>query len=125
MITVFYDGKCGLCTKEINYYRKIAPVGVFDWQDITVSMAGLTREGISLSDGLRWLHAKDSQGQLHVGVAAFILIWAQLKNWRWLAVLVGLPGVRSLAGWAYRRFANWRFQRLTHCQIAAKQDQST
>ena len=22
---VFYDGKCGLCSKEINYYKRIAP----------------------------------------------------------------------------------------------------
>ena len=30
MITVFYDGKCGLCSKEIKYYRRIAISGVFD-----------------------------------------------------------------------------------------------
>ena len=35
MITVFYDGKCGLCSKEINHYIKIAPEGIFNWQDIT------------------------------------------------------------------------------------------
>ena len=37
MITVFYDGKCGLCSKEINHYRKVAPSGIFSWQDITES----------------------------------------------------------------------------------------
>ena len=26
MITVYYDGKCGLCSKEINYYNKISQV---------------------------------------------------------------------------------------------------
>ena len=35
LITVFYDGKCGLCSKEINHYKKIAPQGIFNWQDIT------------------------------------------------------------------------------------------
>ena len=29
MIEVFYDGKCGLCSKEISYYQGIAPVGIF------------------------------------------------------------------------------------------------
>ena len=29
MIKVFYDGKCGLCSKEINHYRKIAGAGIF------------------------------------------------------------------------------------------------
>ena len=35
MITVFYDGKCSLCSKEIKYYRNIAPVETFYWLDIT------------------------------------------------------------------------------------------
>ena len=26
---VFYDGKCGLCSKEINYYKKISPDNIF------------------------------------------------------------------------------------------------
>ncbi|MDE4948910.1 DUF393 domain-containing protein, partial [Francisella tularensis subsp. holarctica] len=28
MIKVFYDGLCGLCTKEINQYKKIAPKNI-------------------------------------------------------------------------------------------------
>ncbi|MDG1286309.1 MAG: DCC1-like thiol-disulfide oxidoreductase family protein [Rickettsiales bacterium] len=35
MLTVYYDGKCGLCNKEIRYYQRIAPVGVFLWVDVT------------------------------------------------------------------------------------------
>ena len=34
MTIVYFDGKCGLCSKEIRYYQKIAPKGVFEWQDI-------------------------------------------------------------------------------------------
>ena len=30
----FFDGKCGLCSKEISYYQGIAPVGIFVWKDI-------------------------------------------------------------------------------------------
>ena len=33
-IKVFYDGKCGLCSKEINYYKRIAPKNTFEWYDI-------------------------------------------------------------------------------------------
>jgi predicted DCC family thiol-disulfide oxidoreductase YuxK len=122
MITVFYDGKCGLCSKEINHYRKIAPDGIFDWQDITESADNLKKEGISLSEGLKLLHAKDEKGQIHVGVNAFLLIWKQLKRWRILAALVGLPIIRQIANMAYRLFASWRFKRLDHCQLAAKQE---
>lgn len=120
MITVFYDGKCGLCSKEINYYRKIAPSGIFDWQDITESAGDLNKEGISLAEGLKLLHAKDNNGKMHVGVDAFILIWRQLRHWRILAILVSLPLIKQIANLIYRVFANWRFKRLTHCQLAAE-----
>ena len=123
MIMVFYDGKCGLCGKEINYYKKIAPPGLFDWQDITESLHDLNEQGISLSAGLKQLHARDHDGRLHVGVDAFILIWKQFRWWRVLATLVALPLIRQIADVTYRIFAHWRFSRLEHCQLAIKQEQ--
>lgn len=122
MITVYYDGKCGLCSKEINHYRKIAPEGIFEWQDITESADELAVEGITLSEGLKLLHAKDNDQRMHVGVDAFILIWRQLYKWRLLAWFVSLPVIRQSSNFAYRVFANWRFGRLEHCQLAARQD---
>ncbi len=59
MITVFFDGKCGLCFKEISYYRKIAPDEIFIWQDITKSADDLKANGISLSKGLKLLHVEN------------------------------------------------------------------
>jgi predicted DCC family thiol-disulfide oxidoreductase YuxK len=122
MIKVFYDGKCGLCSREINHYRKIAPDGVFDWQDITENFADLKKEGISLSEGLKLLHAADNNGQIHIGVEAFVLIWKQLKMWRVLAIFVSLPVIKQIANIAYNAFANWRFKRLAHCQLARKNE---
>lgn len=123
MIIVYYDGKCGLCAKEINYYRRIAPTGLFDWQDITQNQEDLISSGISLVDGLKLLHAQDSGGQIHVGLDAFILIWRQLRRWRMLAAFINLPIIRQVANWLYISFAEWRFKRLEHCQIAQKHDQ--
>lgn len=125
MITVFYDGKCALCAREINYYRKISPKGIFNWQDITESADELKKEGISLSEGLKLLRAKDDAGQLHVGVDAFILIWKQLRRWHILAAFVALPIIRRIANTAYRAFANQRFKRLEHCRLATKQKTSS
>ena len=142
LVTVFYDGKCGLCSKEINHYRKIAPENVFDWQDITENQAKLNKQGnlcqnqninyikfnrilvlgISLADGLRLLHAMDQNGKIHVGVDAFILIWSQLNNWIWLGRIVSLPIIRPIINKLYVKFADIRFKKLEHCQIAAKEN---
>ncbi len=117
MITVFYDGTCGLCSKEIKYYRTIAPLGVFNWQDITSTPESLNALGISLEQGLKRLHAVDGNDQLHVGVDAFILIWQQLPRWKILASVVALPGIRHLVHVAYCAFADWKFKRASHCQL--------
>ena len=122
MITVFYDGACSLCAREIGYYRRIAPAGVFVWQDITESAESLAREGVSLAQGLRLLHVKDNAGRLHIGVDAFIVIWKALRRWRLLALVVDLPIVHPIANYAYRAFATWRFARLEHCQLAMRND---
>ncbi len=59
--------------------------------------------------------------EMHIGVDAFILIWNELSiGWRFLSVLAGLPIIRPILGWVYRRFASYRFARLEHCQIACK-----
>jgi predicted DCC family thiol-disulfide oxidoreductase YuxK len=49
-----------------------------------------------------------------------LVIWQQLRYWRFLAVLVGLPIIRQIAAMVYNRFADYRFARLAHCQIAQK-----
>ena len=120
MLTVYYDGKCGLCRREIEYYKRVAPADQFVWLDIATDPAGLADLGITQSDALRRLHARDASGTMFVGVAAFIAIWQGLNYWRYLAMIINLPLLQPLAAFAYDRFADYRFSRLTHCQIAAK-----
>ena len=87
MITIFYDGKCGLCSREINYYKKIAQVDKFQWLDIATDPAPLKPLKISQADGLRRLHGLDTAGRLHIGVDAFLLIWRELPYWRLLSMI--------------------------------------
>ena len=87
---------------------------------MTQSCEELEKRGISLADSLRLLHATDSKGKLHIGVDAFILIWSQLDRWRVLGWLVSLPPVRKVADLLYLAFADKRFKKLEHCQIAAR-----
>jgi predicted DCC family thiol-disulfide oxidoreductase YuxK len=53
-------------------------------------------------------------------VAAFTAIWYGLNYWRYLAIIINLPLLRPIVTFAYDRFADYRFSRLTHCQIAAR-----
>ncbi len=120
MITVFYDGKCSLCNREIKYYKRIAPDGIFEWIDITVDASSLERLGISYPDGLKLLHVQDESGKIHTGIDGFLTIWQHLNRWKYVGVFINLPIIRSITETLYILFAAWRFRRLDHCQIALK-----
>ena len=117
---VYYDGKCGLCSKEINYYKRIAPKNIFEWHDIASNPNILKDIRVSQYDALMYLHAMDQKSNLKIGVDAFILIWDKLKYWRILSILVRFPIIYSIAKITYKLFANYRFKKLAHCQMASQ-----
>ena len=117
---VFYDGKCGLCSKEINYYKRIAPKNIFEWHDIASNPNILKDIRVSQYDALMYLHAMDQKSNLKIGVDAFILIWDKLKYWKILSILVRIPIIYSIAKIMYKLFANYRFKKLDHCQMASQ-----
>jgi len=125
MITVYYDGKCGLCRREISHYQRIAPEGLFNWVEITSNPAPFTAKGFRVEEGLKALHVEDDAGKMHIGVAAFIVIWQKLPRWRLLAVLASLPLILPLLEFCYCHFARWRFKRLGYdrCEIAGENNE--
>ena len=122
MISVFFDGKCNLCSKEIDYYQRIAPKNTFNWVDITKTPGELDKFEIKLSDGLRLMHVADSNGNIFTGVDAFIIMWKQIKYWKILGFFVSLPIVKQIANLLYQYFADWRFNRYEHCLIAQENE---
>ena len=120
LIRVFYDGKCGLCSKEISYYKRIAPKNIFEWHDIASNPKKLKEIQVSQYDALMYLHATDQKSNLKIGVDAFILIWSNIKYWKILSILVRTPIIYSVAKMIYKSFANYRFKKLAHCQIASQ-----
>ncbi len=120
MITVFYDGKCSLCRKEIAYYKKIAPADTFRWCDITLDSNPLTQRGFSLRNGLMFFHVEDDNGTMHTSLDAFIIVWKELRGWRYLAKIASLPGLKPLINRVYKRFAMYRFKKNGHCKVEFK-----
>jgi predicted DCC family thiol-disulfide oxidoreductase YuxK len=97
-ITVLYDGACPLCRREIGVYRGLqpsTPVCFADVSDTTQPLpSGTTREQL-----MARFHVRDADGRLLSGAQAFLVLWAALPGWRWLARLGRLPG----AAWAMER----------------------
>lgn len=123
LVTVYYDGICKMCSKEINYYKKIAPPKCLRWVDIARNGNALENYNVSQQEALLYLHVKDASGKLHIGVDAFKVIWSHLPNWRWLSILLNFSPIHFLAQKLYILFAKNRFQRSSHCKVEFQDNQ--
>ena len=125
MVTVFYDGLCGLCSREIAHYKNIAPEGIFTWVDIAKNPQALEAHNINIIDALKYLHVIDKNGSTHKGVRSFQVIWEQLPRWKILSKLLRFKIFYFVADSLYIQFASWRFERSTHCQLSFQNDNMT
>ena len=120
MISIFYDGQCGLCTKEINYYKKIAPKNTFIFYDIINNVERIEKLGFNLQEGLLYLHVVNHDNKIKIGAEAFITIWENLKYWRLFAKIIASPPILFLAKIIYKRFSQYRFKKRGYCKIDNK-----
>lgn len=98
---VLYNADCLLCSYEINHYAAYsrAQALAIDFDDLNDS-ASLEKWVVDADTAARRLHVlKD--GVVHAGIPGFIVLWQDMPRYRWLARLVGLPGVHRLACWSY------------------------
>ena len=112
MINVYYDGKCSLCSKEIQYYKSISDINTFKWYDIASEPLYLSTINVTQKDALLYLHATDHKGDLKIGVDAFIIIWKELRFWKYLGFFISLPLIKQITIFIYKIFANYRFSKL-------------
>lgn len=117
MIKILYDQHCSLCLKEINYYKSIAPKGVFLWCNLHTHHELLSKYGIAQKDALLSLHAIDGKERLYRGVDAFCLIWNNLKGWRLLGFIIKMPLIYQMSKVFYSYFALWRFNKMKYCRV--------
>lgn len=110
-LTVFYDGGCNLCNREIRHYKRLDRMHQIQWVDILSSLNSLADYDLTFEDAMSELHAIRGNGEIISGVDAFIAIWETLLEYRWLAAAASLPPVKYLLELVYPKFARWRFKR--------------
>lgn len=71
--TVFYDGACPVCRREIAAYRGMAGMEAVAWCDVSdprAQVPGLDREA-----ALARFHVRRGDGRIVSGAAAFLAVW--------------------------------------------------
>jgi len=108
--TVFYDGACPLCRREIDHYRRLRGADSLMWVDITKDQRMLAAHGLEHDAAMARFHVLDASGQWQTGARGFIELWSHLPAYRWLARLLRMLRCENALDWLYTRFARWRFQ---------------
>lgn len=101
-LTVFFDGSCPLCRREIALYQGLPSTQHIHWVDVS-SPAALP-SGLSCELAMRRFHVRDANGQLRSGAQAFSLLWRCFAGWRVLGWLTAVPPLSWLAEATYRLF---------------------
>ena len=109
--TMFFDGGCPVCRREVGHYRRLDRAGRVRWVDIHRDPAPLSDWGIEPVAAMQCLHVLDREERIVTGVQAFAAVWSELPYYRWLARLTRLPGVLAVLNAVYRPFARWRYRR--------------
>jgi len=107
-VTVYYDGACPVCSREIAMYQREPGGHDIRWIDVTRCDAASLGDDLTRDAALARLHLRNANGKLVSGAAAFIGMWNQLPRWRWLGRLLGSGWRLSLLEWMYRAFLQTR-----------------
>ncbi len=117
-LTVFYDGACPLCRREIDFYRRRRGASELAWIDVSQHAENEVVPGLTKSQALARFHTRRPDGTLVSGGAAFAELWAALPTFRALGGIMKRPPLVWALDLAYPLFLKFRprLQRL----LAAK-----
>ena len=102
--TIYYDGSCPLCYREIKFYRNMAGADNIAWYDVASSPASYPTTGLPREAALKRFHVRTAEGTLLSGAAGFAHLWLNLPRWRLLGVITSHRIVLPFAEAAYRLF---------------------
>jgi predicted DCC family thiol-disulfide oxidoreductase YuxK len=101
--TVYFDGWCPLCRREISYYQRQTGGEAIRFVDVSQPDTQLG-PGLERAHSLARFHARDANGRLVSGAQAFVMLWRELPRFAWLSHLARVPGALALLEGAYRGF---------------------
>jgi predicted DCC family thiol-disulfide oxidoreductase YuxK len=103
---VIFDGDCGICTTLAGVIerRLRPPAAVQPWQRLDLAAYGLS--AAECTEALQYV---DADGRVYAGELAVSRLLRASRPWaRPAGIVIGLPGVRSVAGVVYRWVARNR-----------------
>lgn len=102
--TVFFDGACPVCRREIETYRRMTGADAMEWVDVATVPEEALPDGKDRAALLARFTVRRADGQLADGAAGFLSVWRALPRTAAIARVLDRPPFTWVAERAYRGF---------------------
>ena len=106
--TVFFDGSCPLCAREISIYRNCRGGDQIVWVDVSKLPGKEVVAGLSKNEALTRFHIRTPDGQIVSGGQAFAHLWTKLPAFKVLGMLCQLKLMSWIIDLSYEKFLRFR-----------------
>ena len=112
--TVYFDGDCPLCMKEVTMLRWLDRKGIITFTDIAADDFDPGTTGLSMDELMASIRGRNARGELVEGAEVFRLLYGAVGLW-WLMPVTRIPGISHLLDAAYAFFARHRLRLTGRC----------
>ncbi|MEM6679181.1 MAG: DUF393 domain-containing protein [Pseudomonadota bacterium] len=102
--TVWYDGGCPVCSREIALYKALPGSETIDWVDLTTAPEAALPQGHDRQSLMARFTVRRRDGRIADGAAGFLALWHGLPRFARLATILDRQPFRALAEAGYRLF---------------------
>ena len=106
--TLYYDGGCPVCAREIAVYQKAEGADRVAFVDVTRCAPAGLGPNLTSNAALARIHLRLADGRLVSGAEAFAALWLSLPGWAWLGRVARAPVILPLLEIGYRVFLKLR-----------------
>jgi 3-demethoxyubiquinol 3-hydroxylase len=103
-LTVYFDGACPVCSKEIAYYQRQAGAQACEWIDASRCTELELGSDLTRDAALGRFHVRHPNGALISGMGGFAALWKVLPKTQWLGHFASFGPMPFLMDQAYRVF---------------------
>jgi predicted DCC family thiol-disulfide oxidoreductase YuxK len=107
-LTVYYDGACPVCSREIAVYRRQVGAEQCVWVDASSCPDAALGSGLSRRSALARFHVRRADGVLVDGMRGFAVLWRALPRFAWAGRIASIGPFPLLLDAAYRVFLRIR-----------------
>jgi demethoxyubiquinone hydroxylase (CLK1/Coq7/Cat5 family) len=112
VLTVYFDGACPVCSREIAMYRRQPGAEACEWIDASACPEAALGPDLTRDAALARFHVRAADGRLVDGMGGFAALWRALPRTAWLGRIASTWPMPPLLDAAYRAFlavrALWR-----------------